>query len=99
MDENLKNFFIKLCEQVYTFDGEFHFPFGKIQLNDEYEGGELQIKDKDNNEITLDKGLGNLFLFYSHIEHRVMPILDGTRYSLVNWFKLAPIENFKKTLI
>jgi len=70
-----------------------------IQLNDEYEGGELQIKDENNNEITLDRGLGNLFLFYSHIEHRVMPVLDGTRYSLVNWFKLAPIQNFKKTLI
>ena len=37
-----------------------------IQLNDEYTGGELQIKDKDDNEITLEKGLGNLFIFYSH---------------------------------
>lgn len=34
-----------------------------IQLNDEYTGGELQIKDKDDNEITLEKGLGNLFIF------------------------------------
>ena len=70
-----------------------------IQLNDEYEGGELQIKDKDNTEITLEKGLGNLFLFYSHITHRVKPVTSGTRYSLVNWFRLTPIENFKKTLI
>jgi len=37
MENNLKEFFIKLCEQVYTYNGEFHFPFGKIQLNDEYE--------------------------------------------------------------
>lgn len=70
-----------------------------IQLNDEYTGGELQIKDKDENEITLEKGLGNLFLFYSHLTHRVKPIISGTRYSLVNWFSLKPIENFKKTLI
>jgi PKHD-type hydroxylase len=70
-----------------------------IQLNDEYTGGELQIKDKDNNEITLEKGLGNLFIFYSHLTHRVKPITTGTRYSLVNWFRLTPIENFKKTLI
>ena len=31
------DYFIRLCEQVYTFNGEFHFPFGKIQLDDEYE--------------------------------------------------------------
>ena len=30
------DYFIKLCEQIYTFDGEFHFPFGKFQLDDEY---------------------------------------------------------------
>lgn len=30
------DYFIKLCEQIYMFDGEFHFPFGKIQLDDEY---------------------------------------------------------------
>ena len=70
-----------------------------IQLSDDYIGGELQIKDEDNNEITLESGLGNLFLFYSHITHRVKPVVSGTRYSLVNWFTLTPIENFKKTLI
>lgn len=70
-----------------------------IQLNNEYTGGELQIKDKDGNEITLEKESGNFFLFYSYLTHRVKPIISGTRYSLVNWFKLTPIENFKKTLI
>ena len=70
-----------------------------IQLSDDYIGGELQIKDENNNEITLERGLGNLFLFYSHITHRVKPVVSGTRYSLVNWFTLTPIENFKKTLI
>ena len=70
-----------------------------IQVNDEYTGGELQIVDKDDNEITLEKGLGNLFIFYSHLTHRVKPIISGTRYSLVNWFKITPLKNFKKTLI
>jgi PKHD-type hydroxylase len=70
-----------------------------IQLNDEYTGGELQIKNKDDNEITLEEGMGNLFIFYSNLTHRVKPVISGTRYSLVNWFKLTPIENFKKTLI
>lgn len=70
-----------------------------IQLNEEYTGGELQIKDINDNEITLEKGLGNLFIFYSHLTHRVKPIIYGTRYSLVNWFKIIPLGNFKKTLV
>jgi len=74
-----------------------------IQLNDEYDGGELQLKEFDigGNEtiITFERGTGNLFVFLSSTTHRVAPIIDGNRYSLVSWFKLRPIENFKKTLI
>jgi PKHD-type hydroxylase len=95
----------------YTTDGYYNWhtdsdPIMKdrycsmvIQLNDEYTGGELQIKDVDDNEITLEKGTGNLFIFHSHLTHRVKPIISGTRYSLVNWFKITPLENFKKTLL
>jgi hypothetical protein len=31
--------------------------------------------------------------------HRVAPVETGVRYSLVSWFKLKPVENYKKTLI
>jgi predicted 2-oxoglutarate/Fe(II)-dependent dioxygenase YbiX len=74
-----------------------------IQLNNEYDGGELQLKESDfeGNEtiITFERGIGNLFVFLSSTTHRVAPIIDGNRYSLVGWFKLRPIENFKKTLL
>lgn len=71
-----------------------------IQLNDEYEGGYLQLKDESgDNTIQLDKGTGRMYIFYSNIRHRVMPVTSGTRYSLVNWVSLKKIENFKKTLI
>jgi PKHD-type hydroxylase len=74
-----------------------------IQLNDEYVGGELQLKEFDieGKEIvtTFERGIGNLFVFLSSTTHRVAPIINGNRYSLVSWFKLRPIENFKKTLI
>lgn len=69
-----------------------------IQLNDEYDGGELKVINNEE-EITLEKGTGNLFIFLSSLEHKVEKITDGTRYSLVNWFKLKPIDGFKKTLI
>jgi predicted 2-oxoglutarate/Fe(II)-dependent dioxygenase YbiX len=69
-----------------------------IQLNDEYDGGELKIIN-DNKQITLERGVGNLFIFLSSLEHKVEKITKGTRYSLVNWFSLKPIDGFKKTLI
>lgn len=69
-----------------------------IQLNEEYIGGELKIINNDE-EIVLEKGIGNLFIFLSSLEHKVEKITDGTRYSLVNWFTLEPLNEFKKTLI
>lgn len=83
-------------------DGEYKDRFCSIviQLNDEYEGGYLQLKDESgDNTIQLDKGVGTMYIFYSNIRHRVMPVTSGTRYSLVNWVSLKEIENFKKTLI
>lgn len=59
-----------------------------VQLSDEseYEGGELLLY-KGNNTITASKEIGNIILFNSDIVHEVSPILSGTRYSLVCWFK------------
>jgi len=74
-----------------------------IQLNEGYEGGELQVKtaDLDGNEadLSLEKGIGNLFVFLSSVYHRVSPVTEGVRYSLVSWFTLKPVENYKKTLL
>lgn len=69
-----------------------------IQLNEEYIGGELKVIN-NNTEITLEKGIGNLFIFLSSLEHKVEKVTEGTRYSLVNWFSLKPTIGFKKTLI
>lgn len=71
-----------------------------IQLNDKYTGGDLEMSLKDSDEIIkFENGIGNLFVFLSSIWHRVTPVTTGTRYSLVNWFSIKPIENYKKTLI
>ena len=69
-----------------------------IQLNDEYTDGELQL-NIDDNEITLERGLGTLYMFPSHTLHRVKPITSGVRYSLVNWIKLVENKNEKKSLL
>ena len=73
-----------------------------IQLNNEYSGGSLEIKKFEGEEEIIDifeNGKGNLFVFLSSMLHRVAPVETGVRYSLVSWFKLKPIENYKKTLI
>ena len=71
-----------------------------IQLNNQYTGGELEIIDPHKNSIvSLEKGIGNLFVFLSHLEHRVSPVLTGTRYSLVSWLYSEEKTNYKKTLI
>jgi PKHD-type hydroxylase len=70
-----------------------------IQLNDQYEEGDLQIKDNKNETLTIKKGTGNLILFLSNIEHRVTPVKSGIRYTLVNWVKLIEGKNYKKTLV
>jgi predicted 2-oxoglutarate/Fe(II)-dependent dioxygenase YbiX len=70
-----------------------------IQLNDEYSDGILEVKISDDETIEVDKGVGNLIIFLSELRHRVIPVTDGTRYTLVNWISIKPKENYKKTLL
>jgi predicted 2-oxoglutarate/Fe(II)-dependent dioxygenase YbiX len=71
-----------------------------IQLNNEYEGGDLELKLSDNDApFIVEKGTGNLIIFLSNIEHRVTNLTLGSRYTLVNWVGLKRIDNFKKTLL
>tara|TARA_R110002020_G_scaffold469875_1_gene695236 strand:+ start:258 stop:845 length:588 start_codon:yes stop_codon:yes gene_type:complete len=53
-----------------------------LLLNDDYEGGDLQIKAVGEN---LDKTKGNLFIFPSYLLHRVTTVTKGMRKSLVIW--------------
>lgn len=57
-----------------------------VQLSDpaEYEGGDMQflITQKP---ITLSKEQGTAVVFPSYMEHRVLPVTKGKRYSLVIW--------------
>lgn len=69
-----------------------------IQINEGYLGGELEVREGDI-ETILNTGIGNLYLFPSAMWHRVKPITNGIRYSLVNWVELEKIIDYKKTLI
>ena len=57
-----------------------------MQLSDpsEYQGGDLNIST-GGNIMTPEKDLGNVIIFPSILQHEVLPIISGNRYSLVSW--------------
>jgi len=70
-----------------------------IQLNDKYDGGNLELKISDTDILKVERGVGDLIIFLSNIEHRVTDVKVGDRYTLVNWVGLKKVNNFKKTLL
>lgn len=59
-----------------------------LQLSDpkEYEGGDIELTgDLSTSFHPNYKNRGSLFIFNSHIPHRVVPIVKGVRRSIVLW--------------
>ncbi len=64
-----------------------------VCLNDDYEGGELQMCSYGRTEHTIGippRGKGTIIVFPSFIDHQVSPVTKGTRYSCVTWFTGPP---------
>ena len=61
-----------------------------INLNDDYEGGDLIFTDQSEKEIKrLKLGKGSIVFFPSNFmyPHGIQPITKGTRYSIVAWLQ------------
>jgi len=61
-----------------------------LNLNNEYEGGDLIFTDQKENEIKrLKLGKGSIVFFPSNFmyPHGIQPITKGTRYSIVAWLQ------------
>ena len=54
-------------------------------LNDDYDGGEFQIKSGRENYIPPQQETGNLLFFPSYLVHRVTLVTKGTRSVIVGW--------------
>ena len=54
-----------------------------VLLNDDFEGGDFKLYNP--NEHILNKKMGNTYIFDVKIEHEIIPIIKGQRYSLL-WF-------------
>ena len=59
-----------------------------VILNSDYEGGDFEMRDLKNKIPRLEEG--SIIVFPSFIEHRVTPVTEGIRYSLVSWFVGPP---------
>lgn len=55
-----------------------------IQLNEDYEGGEFAFFDR---EIMIRGKKGSVIVFPSNFmyPHEIMPVIKGTRYSIITW--------------
>ena len=65
-----------------------------IQLNDNYEGGEVMYR-LNNIDYSVPKKAGSLFIFDSNLEHNVNIVKSGVRYSMNAW----PSSKIKKGLL
>jgi PKHD-type hydroxylase len=70
-----------------------------IQLNDTYEGGVLEIKNIKGEIVPVENKIGTLYIFNSRLLHRVTPVIEGVRYSLVNWISLVKTNSTKQNLL
>lgn len=53
-------------------------------LNDDFEGGQFQVRLYNDYDAPLEKG--TIIAFPSILEHRVIPVTSGIRYSATMWF-------------
>jgi hypothetical protein len=51
----------------------------------EYKGGDLEFIDYHGNTISAPKVKGTMVIFDSRIPHRITPVTEGKRISLVSW--------------
>jgi PKHD-type hydroxylase len=70
-----------------------------IQLNDTYDGGLLEIKNIKGELVPIEYKIGTLYIFNSRLLHRVTPIVNGVRYSLVNWVSLVKTNSTKQNIL
>jgi PKHD-type hydroxylase len=70
-----------------------------IQLNNAYEGGLLEIKNIKGEIVPIENKIGTLYIFNSRLLHRVTPVVNGIRYSLVNWVSLVKTNSTKQNLL
>lgn len=73
-----------------------------VQLSSakDYRGGEVMMENSSKDMEPAPKDQGTIIVFRSHLDHQVMPVTKGMRYSMVAWVARPPnlLEKIKGAL-
>ena len=63
-------------------------------LNEDFEGGEFEFHNSvtSSDDRIIKPTKGTIVFFPSWLAHKVHPVTEGTRYSLVTWFRGQPVR-------
>lgn len=62
-------------------------------INDDFDGGEFEYIDIHNNSIKVLPKINNSVLITDKVKHRVLPIENGIRYTLVTFIEIITKSN------
>ena len=63
-----------------------------VWLNEDFKGGDFQFHSSHLKNNVFKVKQGSIIMFPSWVMHRVTPVKEGTRYSMVSWFLGKPIQ-------
>lgn len=98
LTETLKIKVVKQLDAVHLFDYQEGDRFSRhrdvyyenqihnigVCLNDDYEGGDFVLHEPT--YTTLPKNTGSIYTFKHSLEHEVLPIIKGHRWSLIGFY-------------
>jgi len=97
----LKSMWINKIDINSNKDDSFHKDISPcsliLYLNDDYIGGELEYINDTNNRLKIIPQKKLVVIMNNQLEHRVLPINSGVRYSLVAFFGF--MDNQTKSII
>ncbi len=68
-----------------------------VYLNDDFEGGELEYFNENNKKVKIKPKKNLIIVMDNKVHHRVLPLVNGVRYSLIVFFEIEKKKN--KTLM
>lgn len=80
-----------------NFHFDMSFMTAVTYLNDNFKNGEFEYVDENDKIKKLNPKKGMTLIMDETLFHRVKPVKDGVRYSLITFFQFLPKEN--KTLL
>jgi hypothetical protein len=97
----LKSMWINKIDSDSNKNDNFHKDISPcsliLYLNDDYIGGELEYIDDTNNRLKIIPQKNLVVIMNNQLEHRVLPITSGVRYSFAAFFGF--MDNQTKSII